>query len=120
MSSRNPVPRIPYDAPDHSWVPEDCPTENPQVRIATIPSCNELDQITLLETDLAPDYNINESLDYSDSNMSVCMATIQPFSDSIVIPITINGHEVLALVDTGATHNFVTPTTAIKLGLVWS
>jgi hypothetical protein len=85
--------------------------------MATIPSYNEMDQITLLETDLAQDYNVNEALDYSDSNMSVCMATIQPFSDSIVIPVTINGQEVLALVDTGATHNFITPTTALKLGL---
>jgi hypothetical protein len=41
--------------------------------------------MSILETDLAQDYNVNESLDYSDSNMSLCMATIQPFSDSIVI-----------------------------------
>jgi hypothetical protein len=118
VSSRNPVPRVPYDAPDHSLVPEDHHSENPQIRLAAIPSYNDIDPITPMETDLAHDYNVNESLDYSDSNLSICMATMTPFSDSIVIPVTINGHDVLALVDTGATHNFITPTTALKLGLM--
>jgi hypothetical protein len=85
--------------------------------LAAIPSYNNIDPITPMETDLAHDYNVNESLDYSDSNLSICMATMTPFSDSIVIPVTINGHDVLALVDTGATHNFITPTSALKLGL---
>jgi hypothetical protein len=105
---------IGYDAPDHSWIPEDHHSENPQIRLA---GYNDIDPITPMETDLAHDYNVNESLDYSDSNLSICMATMTPFSDSIVIPVTINGQEVLALVDTGATHNFITPTTALKLGL---
>jgi hypothetical protein len=86
--------------------------------MAAIPCDDNLDNDYTLETDLVPDYNVNDVMDYSDSNLSICMATMTPFSDSIVIPVTINGHEVLALVDTGATHNFITPKTALKLGLI--
>jgi hypothetical protein len=56
--------------------------------------------------------------DYSDPNFSILMAILQPYSDSIVIPINIAGHELLALVDTGATHNFITPATVTQLGLL--
>jgi hypothetical protein len=120
VSSRNPVPRVPY-----SWAPKDndpgveiSGPENPQILMAAIPCDDNLDNFYAMETDLAPDYNVNDVMDYSDSNLSMCMATMTPFSDSIVLPVTINGHEVLALVDTGATHNFITPTVALKLGLV--
>jgi hypothetical protein len=37
--------------------------------------------------------------------------------DSIVIPVSLAGQEVLTLVDTGATHNFMTPEVASRLGL---
>jgi hypothetical protein len=63
------------------------------------------------------EYDVADSMDYSDPNFAILMATMQPYSDSIVIPINIAGHELLALVDTGATHNFITPETATKLGL---
>jgi hypothetical protein len=45
------------------------------------------------------------------------MATILPYFDSIVIPLSIAGYEVLALVDPGDTHNFMTPAVASQLGL---
>jgi hypothetical protein len=65
------------------------------------------------------EYDVADSMDYSDPNFSILMATMQPYSDSIVIPINIAGHELLALVDTGATDNFITPETATKLGVVY-
>jgi predicted aspartyl protease len=46
------------------------------------------------------------------------MATMQPYSYSIVSPIKIAGEELLALVDRGATHNFITSEIATKLGLL--
>jgi hypothetical protein len=38
------------------------------------------------------DYDITDSLDYTDPNPSILMATITPHSDSIVIPVSLAGH----------------------------
>jgi hypothetical protein len=111
VSSRNPIPRVPYNAPDHSWVSNDHTSitelpdaEPPQILMAAIPNDENLNDFEMIEENQDRDYNVNDAFDYSDSNLSICMAKLLPYSDSIVIPITINGLEVLALVDTGATH----------------
>jgi hypothetical protein len=98
----------------NTWTPPGTPTlseipddETPQIRIAAITSEVPCYDPELGKDTMEKDYDFTDSMDYSDLNFSILMATMQPYSDSIVIPINIAGHELLALVDTGATHNFI-------------
>jgi hypothetical protein len=64
--------------------------DNPQVLMASIHE----DYIDDNEEPIGYDYNIADSLDYIDTNPPIMMATIIPYSDSIVIPVSIAGYEV--------------------------